>query len=126
MAGYSIVFLIGNLTRDPELTYTSSGVALAKFGVAINSKWTDKNTGEVREDVCFVEITVWKKVAENAAAYLKKGDPVSVQGKLRTEQWTDRATGAKRSRLAVACEHIQFLGAKRQTQEAPEDASQPA
>lgn len=99
--------LIGNLTRDPEVRFTSNGSAVADIGLAINRTWRTE-TGEEKEDVCFVNVVVWGKQAEAAGKYLKKGRPVFVEGRLQYEQW--EKNGEKRSTLKVHCERLQFLG----------------
>jgi single-strand DNA-binding protein len=107
-ANLNKVFLIGNLTRDPELKYTSSGTAVANFGMAINRKYTDAN-GEKSEDVCFIEIVAWNRLAEVAGEHLSKGRPVFVEGRLQMDSW-EQEDGQKRSKLKVVAQSIQFLG----------------
>lgn len=125
MASINQVFLLGNLTRDPELSYTPQGTALCKFGMAMNEKWKDAQ-GNQKEKVCFVDITCWKRTGEIAAQYLKKGDPVHVQGSLVLEQWEDKNTQQKRSKITVNGQKITLLGGKKDGaqgggQEAPAD-----
>ena len=108
MANFNKVILAGNLTRDPELRYTPKGVAIAKFGLAINRSWKTE-TGEVREEVTFVDIDAFGKQAETIGQYLKKGRPILVEGRLKLDQWDDKQTGQKRSRLGVVLEGFQFL-----------------
>jgi len=112
MANLNKVFLIGNLTRDPEVRYTPSGTAVAQLGLATNRRWKDRQSGEMREDATFVDIEVWGRQAELAGQYLSKGRPVFVEGRLRLDQWEDRNTGQKRSRLKVVGENFQFLGSR--------------
>ena len=112
MANLNKVFLIGNLTRDPELRYTPSGTAVAQFGLATNRRWKDRSSGEMREETTFVDVEVWGKQAELAGQYLAKGRPLFIEGRLRLDQWEDRNTGQKRSRLKVVGERFQFLGAR--------------
>ncbi len=109
MASYNRVILVGNLTRDPELRYTPKGTALAKIGLAVNRRWTAE-TGEQREEVTFVDVEAWGPQAENISKYLKKGSPLLVEGRLRLDQWDDKQTGQKRSKLVVVCENSRFLG----------------
>lgn len=119
MSSYNKVILIGNLTRDPELRYTPKGTAVAKLGLAINRSWTTE-TGEKKEDVTFVDVDAFGKTAENAGQYLKKGRSVMVEGRLKLDQWDDKTTGQKKSKLGVAAEHITFIGPpQRQQPEAP-------
>lgn len=109
MASFNSVHLMGNLSRDPELRFLPNGKAVANFSIAMNHKWKTES-GEQKEDVCFCDITVWGKTAENCAQYLKKGRPVFVSGRLKQETWDDKQTGAKRSKLGVVAETVQFLG----------------
>lgn len=108
MANFNKVILAGNLTRDPELRYTPGGKAIAKFGMAINRNWTTE-TGEKKEEVTFVDIDCFGRQAEVISQYLKKGRPVLVEGRLRLDQWDDKQTGQKRSRLGVVLESFSFL-----------------
>ena len=98
---------MGNLTRDPELRFTSNGSALAKFGLAVNRKY--KAGEEWKEEVCFVDITVWGKQAENCAEYLSKGRPVFIEGRLQFSTW-ETDDGQKRNKLEVVANTVQFLG----------------
>jgi single-strand DNA-binding protein len=112
MASFNKVILVGNLTRDPELRYTPKGTAIAKFGLAVNRVWTNE-AGEKTEEVTFVDIDVFGRTAENVAQYMRKGSPLLVEGRLRLDQWDDKQTGQKRSKLGVVGEIIQFLGSPR-------------
>ena len=105
MASLNRVVLIGNITRDIDLRYIQSGTALAKFGLAVNEKYNDKET------VAFVDITVWSKQAENCAEYLRKGSQVAIDGKLTYSKW-ETDDGQKRSKLEVTAERVVFLGGK--------------
>lgn len=111
MANVNIVILAGNLTADPELRYTPSGLAVAQLRLAINHRYKDSKTNEWREDVTFVDVDLFGKQAETAKQYLSKGRPVMIEGRLRLDQWEDKQTGAKRSRLKVVASRMQFLGA---------------
>src|SRR5512136_1237625 len=108
MASFNKVILAGNLTRDPELRYTPKGTAVAKIGLAVNRVWTSE-TGEKKEDVTFVDVDVFGRTAENVAQYMRKGRPILIEGRLRLDQWDDKQTGQKRSRLGVVLENFQFL-----------------
>ena|SRR5689334_7609098 len=108
MANFNKVILAGNLTRDPELRYTPSGKAIAKFGMAINRNWTT-DTGEKKEEVTFVDIDSFGRQAEVISQYLKKGRPVLIEGRLKLDQWDDKQSGQKRSRLGVVLESFSFL-----------------
>src|SRR5579863_5206328 len=109
MPGYNKVILIGNLTRDPELRYTPQGVAIAKIALAVNRTWRTE-AGETKEEVTFVDVDAFRRQAETIAQYLKKGSPLMVEGRLKLDQWDDKQTGQKRSRLGVVLEGFQFLG----------------
>lgn len=109
MSSMNKVILLGNLTRDPDLRYTPKGAAACGFGLAINTRYTTQ-AGEERDEVCFVDIDVFGRSGENAGKYLKKGSPVLIEGRLRLEQWDDRQTGQKRTRLKVLAEKVQFIG----------------
>jgi single-strand DNA-binding protein len=109
MNGFNKVILAGNLTRDPELRYTPGGMAIAKFGLAVNRKWKDSQSGEMKEEVTFVDIDAFGKQAETIGNYLKKGRPILVEGRLKLDQWDDKQTQQKRSRLGVVLEAFTFL-----------------
>ena len=104
--------LIGNLTRDPEVRYTPKGSAVADLAIAVNRNYTAES-GEKREEVTYVDIVLWAKLAELAGQYLKKGRPVFIEGRLQMDQWEDKQTGQKRSRLRVVGENMQFLDSRR-------------
>lgn len=106
MANLNRVFLIGNLTRDPEIRYIPSGKAVADLNMAINRKYRT-TSGEFKEEACFVGVVAWEKQAEMAGEYLKKGSAILVEGSLRYEQW--ESNGEKKNRLRVHADRIQFL-----------------
>jgi single-strand DNA-binding protein len=112
MASFNKVILVGNLTRDPELRYTPKGTAIAKIGLATNRRWTTE-TGEQREEVTFIDVEAFGKQAETIGNYFKKGRPILVEGRLKLDQWDDKQTGQKRSRLGVVLEAFQFLDSNR-------------
>jgi single-strand DNA-binding protein len=109
MASFNKVILVGNLTRDPELRYTPKGTAIAKIGLAVNRNWTSES-GEKKEEVTFVDVDVFGRTAENVGQYMRKGRPILIEGRLRLDQWDDKQTGQKRSKLGVVAEIVQFLG----------------
>jgi single-strand DNA-binding protein len=109
MASFNKVILMGNLTRDPELRYTPKGTAIAKVGLAVNRVWTNE-AGEKKEDVTFIDVDVFGRTAENVGQYMRKGRPILIEGRLKLDQWDDKTTGAKRSKLGVIAETVQFLG----------------
>ena len=109
MASFNKVILVGNLTRDPELRYTPKGTAIAKIGLAVNRVWTNE-AGEKKEDVTFVDVDVFGRTAENVGQYMRKGRPILIEGRLKLDQWDDKQTGQKKSKLGVVAETVQFLG----------------
>ncbi len=119
MASYNRIVLMGNLTKDPQLSYTPSNTAVCKFGIATNRKWKDRDGGD-REEVCFVDCTLFGRGGEVFNQYMGKGRPVLVEGRLTLNQWTT-PDGDKRSKHEVFVENFQFLGGGR-----PEDRGAPA
>ncbi len=109
MANFNKVLLMGNLTRDPELRYTQSGLALVKFGLAVNRRRRNRDTKETTEETCFVDITGWGAQAETFNQYMRKGRPVFIEGRLQYSTWESKE-GQKRSKLEVVMENFQFLG----------------
>ena len=109
MASFNKVILMGNLTRDPELRYTPKGTAIAKVGLAVNRVWTN-DAGEKKEEVTFVDVDIFGRTAENVGQYMRKGRPMLVEGRLKLDQWDDKQTGQKKSKLGVVAETVQFLG----------------
>ena len=109
MASFNKVILMGNLTRDPELRYTPKGTAIAKVGLAVNRVWTNE-AGEKKEEVTFVDVDIFGRTAENVGQYMRKGRPMLVEGRLKLDQWDDKQTGQKKSKLGVVAETVQFLG----------------
>ena len=123
MASFNKVILVGNLTRDPELRYTPKGTAIAKIAIAVNRKWTTE-TGEQKEEVTYVDVDAFGKSAETIGQYMRKGSPMLVEGRLRLDQWDDKSTGQKRSRLGVVLEGFQFLGGGQRSEGGPPSAPQ--
>ena len=130
MASYNRVILLGNLTRDPEMKYLPSGTAVTNFGLAMSDKYTDRQSGEQRENVCFVDVEAWDRQAEIVNEYLSKGSPVFIEGALKFDSW-ETPEGEKRSRLRVRAFRIQLIGGRRDgdemgdgyTQATPSDAT---
>jgi single-strand DNA-binding protein len=114
MSGFNKVILLGNLTRDPELRYLPSQTAVADFGLATNRRYRTKE-GEDREETVFVELTAFGKQAETLHQFCRKGRQLMVEGRLKYDQWEDKDTKAKRSRLSVIVENFQFVGSRDQT-----------
>jgi len=111
MASFNKVILAGNLTRDPELRYTPKGTAIAKLSLAMNRKWTGED-GQTREEVTYVDIDAFGKQAEVISQYLRKGGGLLAEGRLKLDQWDDKQTGQKRSRLGVVLESFTFIGGR--------------
>jgi single-strand DNA-binding protein len=111
MASFNKVILLGNVTRDPEIRYTPKGTAVTELGVALNRVYTSDN-GEKREEVTFVEVTLWGRTAEIAGEYLKKGRPVFIEGRLQLDTWDDKQSGQKRSKLKVVADMLQLIGGR--------------
>ncbi len=108
MASLNKVLLMGNLTRNPELRYTpGSNAAVCEFGIAINRRYVQN--GAEKDETCFVDIVVWGKQAESCSRFLQKGSAVFIEGRLVFDQWTEKDTQKKRSRLRVTAERVQFL-----------------
>lgn len=126
MAYLNQVFLIGNLTRDPEMRYTQGGTAICSFSLAVSRKYVQN--GQEHEETCFVDITNMGKGAENISRFCGKGSPVLVIGRLKFDQWQDRNTGEKRSKISVIAERVQFLNpppVRNERQTAPTQSAPP-
>jgi single-strand DNA-binding protein len=106
------VILVGFLGADPELKHTSQGLAIAMMRVATSRRWADKD-GERQEETEWHDVEVWGKQAETASEHLAKGRQVYVEGRLKTDAWTDKQTGQKRFRTKIIAEQVTFIGAKR-------------
>jgi single-strand DNA-binding protein len=111
MAYLNKVFLIGNLTRDPELRVTPKGTAICQFGIAVNRQFKDES-GATRDETTFVDIEAWGKQGELVAKYLSKGSPAMVEGRLKLDQWEDKTSGQKRSKLKIVLDNVQFLSSR--------------
>jgi len=122
MGAYNLVVLMGNLTRDPEVRFTPSGVAVASFGLAVNNRY--KKDGAVVDEVSFFDVEAWQKTAELCGEYLAKGRPVLIQGRLKQDRWEDEH-GNKRSKIKVVATAVQFLGTK-DKEDAPAGTAPPA
>lgn len=109
MASLNKVMLIGNLTRDPELRVTPKGTSICSFSLAINRRFRDESGAE-RDEVTYVDVEAWGKPGEAIAKYCAKGRSLFVEGRLRLDQWEDKQTKEKRSRMKVVLDHFQFLG----------------
>lgn len=109
MASVNKVFLVGNLTRDPEMKHLPSGSAVCDLGIAVNRQWTDKQSGQRREEVTFVDVSCFGRTAEIAGEYLSKGRQCHIEGRLKLDQWEDKQTGQKRSKMRVVCDQLTLL-----------------
>lgn len=123
MANYNKVILVGNLTRDPQMSMLPSQTPVTEFGLAINRKWKGQD-GQQREEVCFVDCQCYGRQAEIFNQYMSKGRGILVEGRLRFSSWEDK-TGQKRSKLRVVVERFQFLGGRAAVAEAGPEAAQP-
>lgn len=114
MASYNKVLLMGNLTRDPELRYTQNNMAICKIGMAVNRRFKDGQSGEWREEPTFVDVTIFGKRGEAFEKYHRKGQSAFVEGELRLDNWEDKNTGQKRSKLYVVAENWEFVNGGRE------------
>ena len=121
MASLNKVFLLGNLTRDPDLRGLPSGQSVCELGIAVSRRFIGANGQEV-EDTCFVDVIVWGKTANNCKQYLTKGSQVMVEGRLQLDRWEDRNGGGQRSRLRVVAEQVQFMNRRPQSDNNPYNA----
>jgi single-strand DNA-binding protein len=110
MANFNKVILLGNLTRDPQLRYLPSNIAVCEFGLATNRRWKDRD-GNQKEEVCFVDVSAFGRQAETINQYLTKGRSILVDGHLRFDSWTGQ-DGQKRSKLSVVVDTFQFVGGR--------------
>ncbi len=124
MASLNKVFLIGNLTRDPELRYTPSGMAIASFGIAVNTPMGKDDQGNQRTETLFVDVVAFGKQAETLAEYMKKGRLIFLEGRLRYRTWED-ANGNRRSKHEVILNNFQFLSSRAREEEPFEEVSTP-
>lgn len=112
MASFNKVILVGGITRDPQVKFTTGGTAVTELGLAVNRQWFDKQANQKKEEVTYVDITLWGKLAEIAGEYLHKGKQVLIEGRLQLDTWDDKETGKKRSKLRVVGETMTMLGSK--------------
>ena len=112
MPNLNKVLLMGNLTRDPEIKYTPKGTAIANFGIATNRVFTSGEGGEKKEEVTFIDIEAWGRTAEVIGEFFKKGKPIFIEGRLKLDQWDDKTTGKKMSKLRVVADSFEFLGGR--------------
>lgn len=124
MASFNRVVLMGNLTRDPEVRWLPAGTAVTEIGLAVNRTWFDKASNQRKEEVTFVDVTLWGRDAEVAGEFLAKGRSVLIEGRLSLDQWDDKATGQKRSKLKVVGERMVMVGGKGEKSDAPQEPKQ--
>ena len=124
MASFNKVILMGNLTRDPETKFLPNGSAVGSISLAVNRTWFDKASQQKKEEVTFVDVTLWGRDAEIAGEYLAKGRSVLIEGRLSLETWDDKATGQKRSKLKVTCERLVLVGGKGEKSDGPQEVPQ--
>jgi len=113
MASYNKVILMGNLTKDPQLTYTQSNMPICKFSLAVNRRFKDSQTNEWKEEPTFVDVTIFGQRAEAFQRYHTKGKPAFIEGSLRLDTWEDKNGGGKRSKLYVVADNWEFVGGGR-------------
>ena len=121
MPNFNKVMLIGNLTKDPELRYTAGGAPVCNLRMAINRKWKDKG-GETKEEACFLTVVAWNKQAEACGGYLKKGDPIFVEGRLQSREWQTEGK-EKRTQVEVVADRVEFLLGKKQVDSTPDEGT---
>ena len=112
MASFNKVIIAGNLTRDPELRYTPKGTAIAQITLAVNRKWKSE-TGEMKEEVSFIDVDAFGRQAEVIGQYLRKGRPFLVEGRLKQDTWEDKNTKQKQSKIKVVLESFSFIDSNR-------------
>jgi len=112
MPSYNKVILMGNLTRDPEMRFLPSNTPVAQIGIAVNERWKNKQTDQWEERVNFIDCEAFARTAEVINQYFQKGKPILIEGKLRMDQWEDKQTGQKRSKLKVVIDSFEFVGGR--------------
>jgi len=117
---FNKTILMGNLTRDPEMRSLPSGQTVTNFGLAVSESWTDKASGEKREEVCFVDVDAWGRQGEVVLEYFSKGKPILVEGKLKFRQW-EAEDGSKRSKHSITLDRFSFVGSKNDSNGASSD-----
>ena len=117
---FNKTILMGNLTRDPEMRSLPSGQTVTNFGLAVSESWTDKASGEKREEVCFVDVNAWGRQGEVVLEYFSKGKPILIEGKLKFRTW-EADDGTKRSKHSVTLDRFSFVGSKNDSNGASSD-----
>jgi len=119
---FNKTILMGNLTRDPEIRSLPSGATVTNFGLAVSETWTDKTSGEKREEVCFVDVDAWGRQGEVVLEYFSKGKPILVEGKLKFRTW-EADDGSKRSKHSITLDRFSFVGSRNDSNGASSDES---
>ncbi len=125
MANFNKVIIAGNLTRDPEMRYTPRGTAIARLGVALNRRYTTES-GEQRDETTFVDVDAFGRQAEVISQYMRKGRPILIEGRLKLDQWDDKNTGQRQSKLRVVLESFSFVDSGRSDAGEPGVVNRPA
>lgn len=122
MSSFNRVIMAGNLTRDPDYKQLTSGQAVCRLGLASNRQFKNKQSGDMIQEVCYIDIDVWGPQAESCRQYLQKGRPILVEGRLKLDSWDD-ANGQKRSKHSIVADRVVFLGSNAQAEAgtSPED-----
>ena len=123
MANFNKVILIGNLTRDPQMSYLPSQTPVVEFGLAVNRRWRDQQSQQ-REETCFIDCRCYGKQAETINQYMSKGRPILIEGRLQFDQWEGK-DGSKHSKHRIFVERFQFLGAAGPQKGAPGRSARP-
>ena len=125
MSSFNKVYLMGNVTRDPQLKYLPSQTACTEFGLAVNRKYK-AGDGEQREDVTFVDCSAFGRQAEVIHEHVTKGKPLFIEGRLKYDSWEDKNGAGKRSKLTVVVEQFQFVGGRSDDEAAPPSRGKPS
>ena len=116
MSSFNRVIMVGNLTRDPDYKQLTSGQAVCRLGIASNRQFKNKQSGDMIQEVCYIDIDVWGPQAESCRQYLQKGRPILIEGRLKLDTWDDAASGQKRSKHSIVADRVVFLGSNAQAQ----------
>ena len=120
MSSFNRIIMAGNLTRDPDYKQLASGQAVCRLGLASNRQFKNKQSGDMIQEVCYIDIDVWGAQAESCRQYLQKGRPILVEGRLKLDSWDD-ANGQKRSKHSIVADRVVFLGSNAQAETSDQD-----
>lgn len=126
MSGVNKVIIVGNVGKDPEIRHTPNGDTVANFSIATSERWTDKKTGEKKENTEWHRLVAWRRQAEVIQEYVRSGSKLYIEGKLQTREWEDKNTGAKRYTTEIIVQNLQMLDSRNQSNSQPSDAPQQA